>query len=121
MTMKASEARRLALAFPDAHEAPHFEYDSFRVKGRIFATLLPDGTRLNVFVDEAMREQALILHAECVTPLHWGAKVVGLSLNVANASNDVAFKLLENAWKRKAGKRLCAAYEKRAGRPLARE
>lgn len=31
--------RQLALALPGASEAPHFEAASFRVKGKIFATL----------------------------------------------------------------------------------
>lgn len=31
--------RELALSFPEAREAPHFEKTSFRVKDKIFATL----------------------------------------------------------------------------------
>lgn len=31
--------RKLALSFPDAVEAPHFEKESFRYKKKIFATL----------------------------------------------------------------------------------
>jgi hypothetical protein len=31
--------RELALSFPEATEAPHFEKTSFRVKNKIFATL----------------------------------------------------------------------------------
>ena len=31
--------RKLALSFPDAREAPHFEKTSFRFKKKIFATL----------------------------------------------------------------------------------
>jgi predicted DNA-binding protein (MmcQ/YjbR family) len=30
--------RNIALSFPEATEAPHFEKNSFRVKGKIFAT-----------------------------------------------------------------------------------
>jgi hypothetical protein len=35
------DVRRLALSLPEAHEAPHFESTSFRVKGKIFATMDP--------------------------------------------------------------------------------
>ena len=35
------DIRRLALSLPEAHEAPHFDSTSFRVKGKIFATLGP--------------------------------------------------------------------------------
>ena len=31
--------RKLALAFPEAEEAPHFEKTSFRIKKKIFATI----------------------------------------------------------------------------------
>src|SRR5689334_6393128 len=35
----AQQFRKLALAFPDAVEQPHFQKTSFRVKKKIFATL----------------------------------------------------------------------------------
>lgn len=110
--MKASEARRIALAFPDAHEEPHFEFDSFRVKGRIFATLPPDGQHLHLFVDDAARESALALHPDCLEKLWWGKKVAGLRADLVRADREVIRGLLENAWKKKAGKRAVAAYEK---------
>ncbi|MDO8992203.1 MmcQ/YjbR family DNA-binding protein [Daejeonella sp.] len=37
--IKESIFRELALSFPEATEAPHFEKTSFRVKNKIFATL----------------------------------------------------------------------------------
>jgi hypothetical protein len=45
------EARHLALALPEAVEQDHHGFPSFRVRGRIFATL-PDDTTLRVLVDE---------------------------------------------------------------------
>jgi hypothetical protein len=35
----ADDVRRLALALPQTSEAPHFHLTSFRVKGKIFATM----------------------------------------------------------------------------------
>jgi hypothetical protein len=40
--MKAEEARRLALAQPEATEQDHHGRPSFRVAGKIFATLWAD-------------------------------------------------------------------------------
>lgn len=40
--------RQLALSFPDAIEAPHFDLTSFRVKKRIFATLNEKNHRVMV-------------------------------------------------------------------------
>lgn len=37
--MTAEKVRKLALSFEGSEELPHFERASFRVKGRIFATL----------------------------------------------------------------------------------
>ncbi len=40
--------RKLALALPDTVEAPHFESASFRIRGKIFATLLESPGRATV-------------------------------------------------------------------------
>jgi len=46
-----AEARRLALSLPEVTEQPHFDMASFRVRGKIFVTVPPEGTRLHVFID----------------------------------------------------------------------
>src|SRR6188508_571796 len=51
--MDLDEARALALALPEAHEAPHFDLTSFRVGKKVFATAPPDGDELRIFVDES--------------------------------------------------------------------
>ena len=40
--MKMSQLRTFALALPETTEEPHFNYSSFRVRGKIFATVPPD-------------------------------------------------------------------------------
>jgi len=40
--MKVAEVRCYALSLPDTTEEPHFEYSSFRVRGKIFVTVPPD-------------------------------------------------------------------------------
>ena len=42
-----NDARRIAMSLPEVTEEPHFEYTSFRVKGKIFATAPPDGANLH--------------------------------------------------------------------------
>ena len=44
--------RTLALSFPEATEAPHFEKTSFRIKRRVFATFDPTHQRLCVKLSE---------------------------------------------------------------------
>ncbi|HRO25992.1 MAG TPA: MmcQ/YjbR family DNA-binding protein, partial [Luteimonas sp.] len=96
----------IALTLPDAVEAPHFDYASFRVGGRIFATMPPDGRHLHVFVDEEDRQRTLALHPDCVEALHWGQRVLGLRLDLHAADATLATRLLVHAWARKAPKRL---------------
>jgi hypothetical protein len=109
--VKASEARRLALSFPEANEEPHFDYVSFRIKGKIFATMPPDGLHLHVFVDDDTREQALTLHADCAEKLLWGAKAVGVRIDLTKAKQPMVAELLANAWKKRAPKRLLAGFD----------
>ena len=99
------DARRIALGLPEAVEAPHFQATSFRVRGKIFATA-PDAAHLHVFVGEAARSQALALHPAFIEKLHWGAKIVGLRLRLADAPSAVVAELIRQAWRAKAPKAL---------------
>jgi len=104
--MKAADARAIALSLPDATEAPHFDYASFRVGGKIFATMPPDGRHLHAFVDEEERQRSLALHPDCVEALHWGRRVLGLRVDLHAADAALATRLLVRAWLRKAPRRL---------------
>jgi hypothetical protein len=101
--------RRHALSLLEVTEQPHFAYTSFRVHGKIFATAPPDGQHLHVFVDEEQRELALAVHSTCVEKLWWGGKVAGLRVDLAKADGRVVDELVNQAWARKAPKRLTRA------------
>ena len=111
--MKIGAVRKFALSLPEAAEAPHFEYSSFRVRGRIFATVPPDGLHLHVFVGDEDREPALEMHGEFARKLLWGGKAVGLRIVLADARPEVVKALLERAWRRKAPKALAVARRER--------
>lgn len=104
-------ARKLALALPEATEAPHFEYTSFRIRGKIFATAPPGGGVLHVFVSEARREVAMLADGKHLEELEWGARVVGLRVRLTRAPVGLVRHLLTVAWTEKAPKRLVAAFE----------
>lgn len=109
--MNVKEVRRLALALPEVSEEPHFHLASFRVKGKIFATLAPDGSYLNVFVEDAQREMMTAVDPEVYESLWWGKKIAYLHVHLAAAkARDVA-ALLRSAWERKAPKKLLAQYD----------
>ena len=107
--MKLDQARQYALSLPEAVEEPHFEYTSFRIRGKIFATAPPDGAHLHIFVDEEQRETALALQPLVCEKLGWGAKVVGLRVALAKAPPAMVCDLLLAAWQRKAPKSLVKA------------
>jgi hypothetical protein len=101
------EVRRLALALPEATEGPHFHLSSFRVKGKIFATAAPDGSFLNVFVDDEQREIMVRVDRQTYETLKWG-KIGYLHVHLAAAKASDVKSLLRAAWERKAPKRLLA-------------
>jgi hypothetical protein len=109
--MKIIQVRKYALSLPEATEEPHFEYSSFRVRGKIFVTVPPDEEHIHVFVGETCREQALALHPAFVEKLVWGGKVRGLRVLLSKAPAAVVSRLVREAWGSKAPKRLVAALE----------
>jgi len=111
--LKLEQARRFALSLPEATEEPHFELSSFRVRGKIFATVPPDGKHLRIFVDETQREQVVAAQPAVFEKLWWGSKVVGVRVTLAKASSATVFDLLYSAWCRKAPKRLAASFARK--------
>lgn len=104
--MKLAQARRFALSLPEAIEAPHHELASFRVGGKIFATVHPDGKHLHVFVDEETREPLIESQPAVYSPLQWGGKVIGVRVFLPDASSATVSALLRTAWSVRAPKRL---------------
>jgi hypothetical protein len=90
--------RRFALGLEGVIETPHFDFASWRVGGRIFATAPPTSTHIHAFVDEATREQALALHPGFVEKLLWGGKVVGVRVELARATAEATLALVRAAW-----------------------
>ena len=102
--MKLSVIEATANALPEVTQEPHFQYDSFRVHGKIFVTVPPEKTHIHVFVPEAVREPALAMHPEFLAPLLWGGKVVGLRVTLAHAQADAVCALVQQAWHSKNAK-----------------
>jgi hypothetical protein len=110
--VKLSEARRFALSLPEATEEPHFEKSSFRVRGKIFATVPEGGLHLNVFVDEHETRASVAEDPEAFEELWWGKKLSGVRIVLAKAGGPRVRELLEEAWRRRAPKRLAESLER---------
>ena len=93
------DVRALALALAGTVEQPHHERTSFRVAGKIFATMPPDGLSLNVLLDEEpARAAASDAGAEL---LWWGRKLSGVRVTLADADPQIVAELLDEAWERR--------------------
>ena len=110
-------ARAFALSLPGSTEEPHFDMSSFRVRGKIFATVPPDDEHLHVFVDEGEVQAAVAEDPAAFEPLLWGQRLRGLRIRIAAASNHRVAELLEESWRRRAPARLAAEWDAERGSP----
>ncbi len=104
--------RGAALALPEATEAPHFDSVSFRVRGRIFATLPADGEHLHVMVDVDEARAVAAQSGPAFEELWWGKKLCGVRIHLPSLDEpDLVRELIEDAWRSRAPKRVVAAYD----------
>jgi hypothetical protein len=99
--MSPDEVRTVALGLAEAVEQPHHGFPSFRVGGRIFATM-PDDEHLHVMLDETdIRSAAAEWPAWCEEKW-WGKKLSAVRVVLSEADAAVVAELLEDAWRMRA-------------------
>lgn len=102
-----SDVRARALALPEAEEQDHFGKPSFRVRGKIFATLWVKEGR--AVLKLSLEEQDSLSQAQpevfAVTP--WGHQG-WTSVELARVDATLFAELLVGAWRRVAPKRVAA-------------
>lgn len=69
-------ARQLALSFPETDEHPHFERKAFRVKKKIFATLLEKDRTMNLMLTPEDQSVFCKINKDVIYPVpnKWGLK-----------------------------------------------
>ena len=102
-------ARRVALSFPEVTEQDHHGMASFRVQGKIFTTV-PDQRHLHVMLDAFVTHAAVGTDPVACQELWWGKRLSGVRVSLDAANRDMLADLLEEAWLRRAPKRLRDAY-----------
>jgi hypothetical protein len=110
-------ARAFALSLPGSTEEPHFDMSSFRVRGKIFATVPPDDEHLHVFVDEGEVHAAVAEDPAAFEPLLWGQRLRGVRIRIGAAPNHRIAELLEESWRRRAPARLAGEWDAERGSP----
>jgi hypothetical protein len=110
----AEEARRLALSLPEAVEQDHHGFPSFRVRGKIFATM-PDDRQLNVMLGEDGIREAVGVDPGACELLWWGKRLSAVRVDLGRVDGAFLAELLADAWRRKAPRSLAHAYDAPAG------
>ena len=106
--LTTEQARQIALALPEAIEQDHHGRPSFRVAGKIFATLW-DAEHMNVMLDEAGIRTAVQAHPARCSEVFWGKRLSAVRVSLADADRALLSELLADAWERKAPRRLTNA------------
>jgi len=102
-----AQTRKLALALPEATEQDHHGMASFRVRGKIFATV-PDDSHLRVMVDEIEIRAAVAQNPGICQEFYWGKRLACVVVDLRPATPALLKELLTEAWLRKAPKALAA-------------
>ena len=105
MGVYPDEARALALALPEAVEQDHHGRPSFRVGGKIFATLWSD-ERMNVMLDEGGILTAIDAAPDACEEVRWGRRLTAVGVSLARVDATLLRELLTEAWEEKAPARL---------------
>lgn len=101
--MTPEQARRIALSLPEAVEQDHHGRPSFRVSGRIFATLW-DEHHMNVMVDQGGILTAVQSQPEVCSKVWWGKRLAAVRVDLRHADDGMLRDLLADAWERKAAR-----------------
>jgi hypothetical protein len=105
--MTQDEARRLALGLPEAQEQPHFDRASFRVRGKIFATLPPAGDSVVLMLPIEIQSAVMEAHPSKIRPLAAAWQSRGSTeLVLDGIAEDELAGLLASAWRKVAPKSL---------------
>src|SRR3954447_5238578 len=83
-SLTSEEARALALALPNAVEQDHHGRPSFRVGGKIFATLW-DEDHMNVMLDEGGILMAVQERPEACNEVMWGKRLAAVRVDLGAA------------------------------------
>jgi hypothetical protein len=100
-----AQAGALALSLAEVVQADHHGRPSFRVSGKIFATL-PDTTHMNVMLDEPGIRTAVQAHPDACAERWWGKRLAAVQVDLERADAALLSELLADAWEGRAPARL---------------
>lgn len=102
IVVSVTQARALALSLDGAEEMPHHGFPSFRVRGRIFATL-PNDAELRIMCDEPGILTAVDQHPDSCREFYWGKKLSCVVVTLSATDSGLVEELLTDAWELRRG------------------
>jgi hypothetical protein len=100
-----AQARLIALALPETVEQDHHGMPSFRVGGKILATV-PDDEHIRIMLAEDEIRAVVAEYPEVCAPSYWGKKLACVLGTLAPATPNLVDELLTEAWLSKAPRSL---------------
>ena len=105
-------ARKLALALPEAEELPHFDKPSFRVRGKIFATLSAPDARVTLKLSPADQMALTTLDGEAIRAVEgYSGRSGWTEVKLEQTHAEQLQGLLLQSWRQVAPRRLIAAFD----------
>jgi len=108
-----NDVRRLALALPETTEQDHHGMNSFRVRGKIFATV-PGPHHVRIMASEPEILRAVEKDPEAYEPFYWGKRLACVVVAIGLADLGRIEGLIVNAWLRKAPTRVVDVFRERS-------
>lgn len=95
------QVREIALGLPETTEQDHHGRPSFRVRGKIFATLFGSGV-MNVMPGEERILAAVAEAPEACREFYWGGRLRAVQVQLEAAHAEFVADLLHFAWSQRA-------------------
>jgi hypothetical protein len=115
--LKFERFRRLCLSLPETQERETWGEQTFRVKDRIFAMGSLDGEFVSLKASLDDQSGLIEMDPKTFAPSAYTGRYGWVRVRLAGLGVALAERLVANAWKRTAPRRLVADYERRIDRP----
>lgn len=111
MTFK--DLKRLCMALPEVEERETWGDLTFRVSNKIFAISSPDGDTASMKASLDDQSGLIAMDPETFAVAAYTGKYGWVRVRLAGVPPELAERLIENAWRRTAPRRLVAKLEER--------
>jgi hypothetical protein len=106
------QLQRLCLSLPEVEERETWGDATFRVRGKIFAISSPDGDTASIKASLDDQSGLIEMDPETFAVAAYTGKYGWVRVRLAGVPLDLAQRLIENAWRRTAPRRLLVTLEK---------